>query len=247
MVRLILSMTLMLLSAICFGSDSKTLTAAANPWPPFVDPGNPKEGLSLEVLRAAFETQGYKVKMIYQPWARAMNNVKVGKVDILPDVWLNEERKKDYYFSDSYAQNAIRFIKRSDDEFEFNGIESLFGKKVGIVRGYSYADEFMKNPKIEKPMNNNFISNIKKLIAKRIDLTIEDEIVARMLLAQESNTLVQKIGFTKNAISIKKLYLATGKKNPRGKEIVDTFNKGIKVIKSNKVYSNIMMKYGIKE
>lgn len=45
----------------------KTLTAASDPWPPFVDPQHPKEGLSLEIIRAAFQTQGYTIKMEYVP------------------------------------------------------------------------------------------------------------------------------------------------------------------------------------
>lgn len=37
----------------------KVVTAAADPWPPFVDPENPKEGLSMEIVKEAFKTQGY--------------------------------------------------------------------------------------------------------------------------------------------------------------------------------------------
>ena len=41
-------------------AQSKKIVAAA-PCPPFVDPGNPKAGLSLEVAREAHKTQGYGV------------------------------------------------------------------------------------------------------------------------------------------------------------------------------------------
>ena len=42
-------------------AQSKKIVAAAAPCPPFVDPGHPKAGLSLEVAREAHKTQGYGV------------------------------------------------------------------------------------------------------------------------------------------------------------------------------------------
>ena len=57
---------------------SNVITAAMDPWPPFIDPQHPKEGLGLEVIRAAYKTQGYTVRMEYVPWARAEAGVVDG-------------------------------------------------------------------------------------------------------------------------------------------------------------------------
>lgn len=39
----------------------------------------------------------------------------------------------------------MKFIKKVGDNFEFVGLVSLNGKKVGIVCGYGYGDEFMND------------------------------------------------------------------------------------------------------
>lgn len=229
-------------------ADDKTIVAAADPWPPFVDPAAPKEGLSLEIIRAAYATQGYTVEMNYVPWARAIDGVKKGKYDILPPTWITEERKTFLMYSEPYAVNNIKFIKNIDDPFEFEGIESLAGKKIGTVRGYGYGDDFLNATNFVREDVTDLMTNIKKLThsSRRIDLTLEDEIVARVTIGNENPNLLSKIAFTKNALSSNTLHVSSGLQNPRHKEIIDAFNKGLATIKENGTYAKIMENYGIK-
>lgn len=242
---ILLTILVLLTATICFAGE-KTIIAAADPWPPFIDPSHPKEGLSLEIVRAAFKTQGYEVKMEYVPWARAIKGVKEGKYDILPNTWVTEERKGFLMYSDSYAANNIKFIKAKGDPFEFNGISSLAGKKVGTVREYGYGSDFLTATTFQREDTNNFISNIKKLLKKRIDLTLDDEIVARMTIAKDNPEYLNKVSFTENSLSSNPLHVTSGLKNPRHKEIIDSFNNGLKIIKSNGEYDAILLDYGIK-
>lgn len=232
---------------VCLSSLSAqiVLKSACDPWPPFVDPENPKEGLSLEITRAAFATQGYQVKHDYQPWARAMKNLKEGKIDIIVDTYINEERKKTLEFSDPYAKVEIKFIKLKNSDFEFNGLKSLDGKTIGVIRGYSYGQEFDKATNFKKQEVSNLYQNIKKLVAGRIDLTLECEIIARVGIAQKDAQLLEEISFTQNTLSSNDLYISSGKANPKHQEIIAAFNKGLKKIKENGTYAAIMKNYGI--
>lgn len=124
-------------------------------------------------------------------------------------------------------------------------MESLNGKTVGTIRGYGYGDAFLTAPHFKREETSDLISNTRKLIAKRIDLTLEDEIVARVRLAQENPDLLNEISFTRNALSRNTLHITVGLKNPRHKEIVAAFNKGLAEIKKNGVYARIMESYGI--
>ncbi len=241
----LLTVLLLLLATICLAGE-KTITAAADPWPPFIDPSHPKEGLSLEIARAAFKTQGYEVKMEYVPWARAIKGVTSGKYDILPNTWITEERKKFLLYSDSYAANDIKFIKTKNDPFEYNGLKSLDGKTIGTVREYGYGSEFLNATNFKREDANNMLTNVKKLLKKRIDLTLSDEIVARMTIAKDNPENLNNLSFTKNALSSNTLHVTSGLKNPRHKEIIDSFNKGLKIIKSNGEYAAILANYGIK-
>jgi polar amino acid transport system substrate-binding protein len=243
---LILSVISLSVNSVCLAED-KVITAAADPYPPFVDDTDPQEGLSLAIIRAAYATQGYTVKMSFVPWARAQSLTIKGKYDILPDVWMTEERLDTMMFSEPYALNTVKFIKRKGDPFEYNGLESLKGKKIGTIRGYNYSDDFKDPKEFSRVDVPDFITNLKKLIANRIDLTLEDEIVAKVQIAKNDPSMLAKLDFDNNAFDSKKLFVTSGLANPRHKEIIDAFNKGLAQIKENGEYVKIMESYGIKE
>lgn len=247
MKQFILILCLVCLSGGHGAAAEKVITAACDPWPPFVDPSEPKGGLSLEIIRAAYATRGYTVTMTYLPWARAEDGVKNGKIDILPPTWMTTRRKKDFLFSDPYAVNRITFVKRADDPFEFKGLSSLAGKKIGIVRGYGYTDGFLNAKTFVREEANDFIVNVKKLThaSKRIDLTLEDEIVARVKMANYDPEYLRKTRFTRDALSENALYVASGLANPRHKEMIQAFNKGLATIRTDGTYKNILKKFGL--
>ncbi|WP_320172780.1 transporter substrate-binding domain-containing protein [Maridesulfovibrio sp.] len=223
----------------------KVITAAADPWLPFINPDSASQGLSIEICQAAFKTQGYEVKLDVVPWVRAEEGVKNGEYDILPNTWMTDKRKAYLAYSDPYASNQVKFIKRKGETFEYTGLPSLAGKVVGIVRGYGYSSEFMNDPAFEREPATEFMTNIKKLVTGRIDLALEDELVAKATIKKTDSSLLPKIEFTKNALSSNDLHVTCGLSNPRHKEIISAFNKGLSEIKANGTYKEIMAKYGI--
>ena len=229
---------------ICSGGD-KHVTSAANPWSPFVDPDAAGQGLAIEIIKAAFAAQGYTFAHEFMPWARAEDEVKKGRIDILPDTWYTDERSKNFMFSNAYASNKIKFIKKGGDSFEYEGITSLAGKKVGVILGFGYGDEFMNAKTFTREGVSDFITNIKKLVRGRVDLTIEDEIVAKSILNKKAPALLEQVEFSQNPLSSNDLYVACGLANPRHEEIINAFNKGLEAIKADGTLKGIFERYGI--
>lgn len=228
---------------------AQSITGAGDPWPPFISPGEagqPAQGVALEIVTEAFKREGYELTMNFVPWARAIGGVKKGDYDILVGTWWTQERTEFLHYSDFYLENSIKFIKRVNDDFQFNDMASLDGKKIGIVRDYGYGDKFLKAKNFTKSETNDFIINLKKLIDKRVDLTLEDEIVARAWIAENDPELLNKIEFTENALSKNKLYVTSGIKNTQNKAIIDAFNLGLKAIKSDGTFDKILEKHKLK-
>lgn len=224
-----------------------TITAAGDPYPPFGDPKNPDGGLGLEIIRAAYKTQGHAVTMAYVPWARAEAGVKNGTYDILPFTWRTDARLKVLLYSTPYAIGNVRFIKRRGDPFEFTGLASLGGKRVGVVRGYGYGDAFAASKAFERENGNDLMTNIKKLLRERLDLTLEDEIVARSIIGAEDPSALNAIEFVKAPLSVNPLYVTAGLQNPKAKEIIGAFNQGLEIIKANGTLDRIYKKYGMEK
>lgn len=159
----------------------------------------------------------------------------------------NKKRTEVLSFSQPYATNYIKFIKRKKTVFEYDGLHSLAGKTVGTILGYGYDDAFMKATGFTREETSKLIYNLKKLIDHRIDLTLADEIVAKTTLAKKNKALLNKIAFVKKPLSIRKLFVTSGLQNARHKELIDAFNKGLTEIKSNGTYKIILESYGIKQ
>lgn len=242
---LVLTGLLLLLSLPALSAVT-TIVAAADHWPPFADENNPDDGLSLEIVRAAYKTQDFDVKMKFVPWVRAEEGVKEGVYDILVNVWRTEARATELFFSTPYTSNSIKFIKLKNNPFEYHGINSLDGVNLGTVRGYGYGEELAKPTRFFREDANSFISNVRKLVARRIDLTLEDEIVARFIINKEAPKLLEQVEFTKNPFSSNPLYIAAGLKNPKHREIIESFNKGYEIIKADGTLDKIFIKYGSK-
>ncbi len=225
-------------------SAERIVSAASDPWPPFTDPDHPSQGLSLEIVRAALGTEGYEVTMRFMPWARAEEGTRQGTYDIVPNTWMTEERKKVFFFSEPYAENRISFIRRRGEPFEYDGLESLKGFVVGVVRGYGYEESFLQASGFVREEASDFLTNIRKLLAGRIDMTLEDEMVARHLLANDEGEYAEKIEFVAEPLVVKRLYVVCGLSNPRHREIIEAFNRGLLSIRADGTYDRIMSSYG---
>jgi len=230
----------------CFSASSaeRVVTAASDPWPPFTDPDHPNQGLSLEVVRAALGTEGYEVTMRFVPWARAEEGARQGVYDIVPNAWMTAERERIFFFSEPYVENRIVFIRRKGEPFKYDGLESLKGFVVGVIRGYGYEESFLQASGFVREEASDFLTNIRKLLAGRIDMTLEDEMVARRLLAEGGGEYAEKIEFVAEPLVVKNLYVVCGLSNPRHREIIEAFNGGLRSIRADGTYDKIMFSYG---
>ena len=162
-----------------------------------------------------------------------------------PTIWKSREREEKYDFSDPFLINTIVIIKRAADQFEYTGLNSLSGKKIGLIRGYSYDEEFLAAANYQKVTVSYLIQSLFLLTSYRIDLAVEDLIVARMLLNRQEESLRNSITFVDNPLSQKPLHIAVSKSSPRGREILDIFNTGLREIRNNGTYDALIREYHI--
>jgi hypothetical protein len=123
------------------GKDALKLTAEerawikANPelqvgnemdWPPFdfAENGEPK-GYSIDLIDLIGEKAGLKFEFINgYTWSQLMEKFKAGEIDIMPAIYVDEQRKTTIAFTDSYfSQPSVIVIKK--DRSESKIIQSL--------------------------------------------------------------------------------------------------------------------------
>lgn len=219
---------------------NKIITSASDPWAPFADPDHPEQGVVIHLVKAAFESQGYTLQHEFMPWSRAWVHMLSGDIDVVPQTWYTQERAEKVLFSDAILHSQLKFIMLKGKDFEYTGIDSLRGKTIGTVIDYGYTDAFIQATHFERHENCSFLANLKMLKNHRIDLVVEDSLVASYSLWQEAPELIAELEFLQEPLSTNPLYLVSSFENPRHQEMITAFNKGLAEIKANGTYDKIL-------
>lgn len=226
-------------------AQAQNLSGTATEWAPFTGSKLNSGGIVTDIVTQVFEQAGHDLSMKYLPWERALAESKAGKINVLVGAWYSEERAQNFYMSEPFLHNRIVFIKPKGNSFEFNGLDSLSGKKVGVIRGWAYSEEFNQASNFKKPDTGSLVNNLKKLSANRIDLTLSDEIVARYTLGNELPQMKDSFAFTSNALGEKGLHIAISRSNPQGQALIDAFNQSLAALKADGSYGNILKNHGL--
>lgn len=244
-----ISFFLLLFSITSF---AETITIVADEWPPYNgEPESELPGYGIEIAKKVFEEAGHKIEYKIVPWARALKETKAGKYTAL--IGATKDEVPDYIFPDEefgISENSF-FIKKGKD-WEFKGVDSLKSVKIGLIKGYAYGESLDAFFELNKK-NSDYVHgkdplllNIKKLLAGRIDVIVED----RNVFAQK----LKEMGITDKIVRAKsvkdqtdsRIYIAFTPKNKNSKEYAEIFTKGIRRLKKSGDLQKILDKYGLK-
>jgi polar amino acid transport system substrate-binding protein len=108
--------------------------------------------IAQEVLRR----MGCKAKFIDLPWARALVELELGRLDVLPGAFVKPERQKYAYFSRPYLRSTnILFIRSTlVAKYPFRNLTDIMESdfRLGVQIGVSYGpafDAMRKHPQFQ--------------------------------------------------------------------------------------------------
>ena len=232
---------------VCFASLSRCL--AADPVLVNVDIGNPpfmyvKEGKAAgiypAIIAAAFARMGVPVTIEAKPWKRAIAEVEEGKAGI-GDFYKNEERIKKYDFSEPILSENFAVFFNKKNPVNFRTLADFDGKKVGVIRGWSYGDAFDAARR-----NNRFIiyevssdsANLGMLHLGRLDVAVAVEESGQEEMAASKLTDIEQ---SRTYLISNKGHLAFAK-TARKTELLANFSKTIATMKTDGSLDKIVLK-----
>ncbi|RMM52750.1 Solute-binding family 3 protein [Pseudomonas syringae pv. atrofaciens] len=224
---------------------AEKLRLVADPWPPFTDALLLNGGLATDIVNTALRRAGYTTLYEQVPWARAMLGLSEGRHDVLINAWFSEERTKVGQFSAQYLLNRVRFIKRKESPIGALTHEQLHKYVIAVVRGYAYTPSFDSDTQLQKVPVQNFSTAIRMLAAERVDLTLEDEYVARYNLAMEPDEVRDRVEFLPGSLSENSLHILVSLKNPHHDKIVADFDREITAMKADGTYDELLRLHGL--
>lgn len=224
---------------------AETLRIAADVWPPFTDARLPGNGLASELVSTALQRAGHRPEYVEVPWARALRGLQVGDYDLIVSAWYSDERATYGQFSKPYLTNRIRFLKHKGSEVDFQSPEDLRRYSIAVVRGYSYLPGFDGDARLKKVPVMGFQMGARMLAAGRVQLTLEDELVARFYLNRELKDIRDQLEFLPRPLSENGLHILVRRSHPRHQQLVEDFDRAMQAMREDGTYAAIFARHGL--
>jgi|GEM_PF-514092 len=245
--KMILTLTLLFaLIAVCDMPSAEEPRFATIEWPPYAGEHLQERGFIVEIVETAWGKSGHDLSLEFLPIKRALLSVRDGLcAAMFPYIRENEGGDSTFWLSDPFAGAAIVFYKRKSDKLvSYKTIHDLKPYSIGVVKGFSYTPEFDSADYLQKEGVREVRLNFMKLAKKRIDLVIADKYVADSLFKNELAEIAPTVEQIDPPFSVRPMYVAFSKKNPKAEDMLRHFNTGLRKIKSDGTLDRIMEKYG---
>lgn len=193
-------------------------------------------GVYPALIDAAFKKMKVGVQLKAVPWERAKQAADDASGGI-GGVYKNAEREKKYDFSDQlFVEKLVVYVNKSKS-FNFTKVDDLKGKQVGVLRGWSYGDDFdnaRKAGSIKVAEVAADTQNFEKLDQGRVDAVIAIAETGDAMLGKYKN-----IAATATPLAQNPTYLAFGKA-AKQEALLKQFNQVVKDMKTSGEFKKIV-------
>jgi len=125
------------------------------------------KGVQVQIVNSIFKNAHIELELIYLPFKRAYQDVKEGKIDGLFNFYQTPERMQWFDYSASFIKNPLVIFKKNNRQIDINNLQGL---KVGVMRGYTYGNEFDNNSTFTRYIIDSHKSAFLLLKKNRIDI-----------------------------------------------------------------------------
>jgi polar amino acid transport system substrate-binding protein len=193
------------------------------------------QGITLDVVRAAFAATGITVKFEVMPYARCMALTKAGQLLACFDTLRHPGIESDYLWHDPPMFKVQYRIYAPADSTEQNlRPADLEGRRVAVTHAYEYGAEFDTNPKIVRVFSLRDESNFGMVLRGRAEYTLALDINTRLLMKRHPE-LVGRFKIV-GAVSESGVYTVFSRRYPDSRRLMARFEQGLRaVVRSGRV------------
>ncbi|WP_425642850.1 substrate-binding periplasmic protein [Marinomonas gallaica] len=214
-------------------------------YPPYImAPNNDStiHGIDIEVVKAAFDSQGVDVTFERLPWKRIIKSMQEGR--IAGTVSCSKEKARDDYmlFSApiSYASRVV-VSKKSLDTGTIRKITDLSRYSVVAVKGWGMQKELI-NGGVEHQVAPDLDSALKAVRYRNVDVLYMAEYPALYNVKKLKMQSEIKISPLLDEKSLP-LYLCISQQYPNSERLKFEMDNGLRTIKANGLYDSIVSEY----
>ena len=199
-----------------------------------------ESGLEVEILRLIFSDMGYEIAPVFQPPARSVRSLELGKVDAMatvanmPKFHLSQPYITFRNFAWNLKRNKIHLKTMSD----LSKYRVIAFQNARYFLGPDYRMAADKSPNYQEYSDQS--RQLKMLLSDRVDVIIcEERVLAenKRLLTAEANSLAPEL--EKHTLFDESRYSVAFK----DMKLRDSFNGSLEKLASNKSFEKIYKKY----
>jgi ABC-type amino acid transport substrate-binding protein len=223
MKKLILSV----FSIITLNSFAQTieLKLASDIWPPFTNVENEKSFAS-DLVKEALTRNNINSSIEMTVFNDVITGIDSGKYDGSAALWISDERKEKYLFSEPYLHNQLVLVGRKGSKVGAISFSELKGKRIGIIDNYEYGD-FNASEDITLISGKNNQDNLENLLTEKIDFMLVDALIIQYILKYQLNDVSKYLEIGSTPLIVKSLHFAIRKDIVDGANIIIRFNEEI--------------------
>ena len=230
---------LLLLLAMATAAQALTL-AVEDAWEPYANPDG--TGMSVDIVRAAFDSVGVEVNFETVPYARLLQEVQVGKYVGGFNV-AREPSREDAFL---WGREMLFLARPHYYHYRGRPLQApsaqglLNGERVGVILGYEYGELFHDNRQVAKVWGKRHDQIIRMLQAGRVDSIILFEKTANLFLGDMN--LHNEI-FAAFPGEPSRIYVAFSRQHPEAGHYLEKLDQGLARIKADGTYRAILERY----
>lgn len=196
--RLLSPMFILIGISLSNTSRAETLKVCYDEWAPmtiFPSEKSSARGVVIDMLTQIYTEQGYELEYYEVPLARGLDMVAEGLCDILPEYLYSRYAEKGFvYANEPTFSYPTAFVVRQDDTWQYQGIESIKGRRIATGLGWDYSSSSVDYQNyLDDPKNSNFVEVIagyddvidrafRMIKGNRVDLYADSDVILQYVL-----------------------------------------------------------------
>ena len=213
-IGILLAVVGLLFLSFMANSQTKLVIAlsAFEPWT-IID-GEKVSGIDIELIEKLAEMQQLEPVYYACPWARCLQLLRTGEIDLVSFVFHSPERAQylDYIEQPYVHGNYQAFYLNRNTQLQINQFSDLLPLHIGVRRDISYFPRFDQNSVIKKKQVTYDLQLIKMLNSNHIDALVgQEEVIDYLLLKNGFNQQIVKANY--KVFQVDNAFLAFSKKS----------------------------------
>lgn len=225
-------------------SQPPVLRIVADIWPPMTGNTLDNGGFSVQLTKEILQELGFRTQVRFVPWKRIIRTSQRGAFDVIPAIWKDEKREDMFELSQAYLNYKLLFVSLKSQAFRFSKLNDLNGLRVGIVSSYAYPEAFLNYDQAQWKTGIDIKQNLKKLLAKRLDLVLGTQEVIRYeahLLKGEDQLFYD----VQHPIEDRALHIGVNRQLPNHQALIRDIDRMMLVFKRNGRFDQLKEQHGL--